>query len=834
MNVPNLPPSYGSINSLSDLMHAMNLYKSELQAGVADVKGSGKFVRERLVKVKELKDFSKEANKYIQEAQDKSNLLAKVKDYMFGKIGGKWGAGLDSAANIGGLVGFAAAFLVIAEIKVQEFIQDEEIKVADKERESVSRGFTLFINKQLANNARFARLESNLAKEKILRDKTAADAAYVLKETPKIRELAQAANKKANDSLYETRTNTERFKTQIANIQKFNNDITYEIREGKKQLQTQINDNVRDTNKALEGIQEDTQKSLNGVIADFSKSIIAMNKNAETNYQNSLTVDKKLNQFTGFDFPRLMDSRINAALSPVAASIATTKIDIKKAIDAANLSQQKSNTNEREIKEIQTKLFTGLPEVRAIQKDIADNIKPSIFKEGETRKIWEAKQSTSLESTFKEYFGQQDVAMKKLQQQFDQSVNDNKRLLDKVTPLAFTTIQETPTKLQQLRTDLDLTKQDITKIKQDVDKGNQMNKEGLDRLNAVGLGVAALTPLILKVPGSTADLITPKIPSLGSIKDVTKQASCEVFQPQGCGGKALDELGQGINQNTNQTVGNNVNDLFNKINTGASAAQITLLNIINGKLGAAIPGGGIAGAIKNLFDNKVVDRTLQMFTLITSMHNALMLSNNIGQTLFSAIDNAGGLFGFSFKNEKGESVGIYEQVKEFYGNIIKEIFGASNVAKLTESFSKANRIYQSVTNMMSDVQQLFDSARNLAEMTAGNTGKIGNALKRFGVVGEKAYNYFPEKINSLTANQAKFEKIREGLESIENAVSTLDTITSEVRSIGDNFHEFNTQKDSFVGTLQGKTQEEIDKTAASKLVSKGGEISETDKEADSD
>ena len=66
--------------------------------------------------------------------------------------------------------------------------------------------------------------------------------------------------------------------------------------------------------------------------------------------------------------------------------------------------------------------------------------------------------------------------------------------------------------------------------------------------------------------------------------------------------------------------------------------------------------------------------------------------------------------------------------------LLSSVIGATNYEALTKKIAAANRIYQSAANVLDLTRSLFDSARNVAELTAENTGKIGNALRESGAV----------------------------------------------------------------------------------------------------
>jgi uncharacterized protein YoxC len=248
---------------------------------------------------------------------------------------------------------------------------------------------------------------------------------------------------------------------------------------------------------------------------------------------------------------------------------------------------------------------------------------------------------------------------------------------------------------------------------------------------------------------------------------------------------ALGNSANTINQNTNQWGRN----LLDKVNAGANATQLALLTKIDNKLGAQIS-GGISGAIKNIFQNKLVDRALQVANLTTTMHNALMLSNNLGQTLFSATNNILNAIGVKIKDEKGSEIGIEQVVSSLFLNFANSLFGAENVAALSANFKKANRIYQSASNIVDSVRSMTDSVKNVAEFTSENIGKIGNALKTYQVIAPDAYKWMPEQINAQSVWMQR-------LQNLEEAASGIEMVSSEVLSITQNANEIKQQLDEF-------------------------------------
>ncbi|MHC5826708.1 MAG: hypothetical protein ACYT04_65290, partial [Nostoc sp.] len=174
-----------------------------------------------------------------------------------------------------------------------------------------------------------------------------------------------------------------------------------------------------------------------------------------------------------------------------------------------------------------------------------------------------------------------------------------------------------------------------------------------------------------------------------------------------------------------------------------------------------------------------VDRIINILTLITTFHNGLMLSNNLGQTLFAAIDNISQAVGFKWKNEKGEESGFSSIVSEWKSDFFKSIFGEENYTELVAEYKKANRIYQATANIFNALQSIGYSILSALEVVGSYVALIGNALRKWGEVGESAYKWFNPQPNF-------HNKFFTTLEGATNVVSQIDQVASEVVSVEQN------------------------------------------------
>ncbi|MDJ0800174.1 MAG: alanine-zipper protein [Calothrix sp. MO_167.B12] len=229
-------------------------------------------------------------------------------------------------------------------------------------------------------------------------------------------------------------------------------------------------------------------------------------------------------------------------------------------------------------------------------------------------------------------------------------------------------------------------------------------------------------------------------------------------------------------------------------------------------LGNVINGAGIAGlsaqinGLQALMTAKfaatwsflTADRTLNVLSAIGTLHNAYMLSGSLSQTLFSIVDNVGGIL---FKDANGESFSTSKVLGQTFENWAKGLFGVTTWEGIKANWKKFNRIYQAGANIVNSVRSMMDSVRNVSEFIAENTGRIGNALKRYAVIGEDAFKWMPEKVDGRSIWLQR-------LENIEEAASGIEMITGEVLNITQNVNEIQQQAETFKKSISDSLTQE--------------------------
>jgi hypothetical protein len=186
------------------------------------------------------------------------------------------------------------------------------------------------------------------------------------------------------------------------------------------------------------------------------------------------------------------------------------------------------------------------------------------------------------------------------------------------------------------------------------------------------------------------------------------------------------------------------------------------------------------------------DKILNGITTTLVIHNAVMLSGNLAQTVGEAA--SGSLSAMGIKDSEGNPIDVNAVVKGKMTNLIKSMIGTENYAALTKKIAAANRIYQSTANVLDLTRSLFDSARNVAELTAENTGKIGNALRESGAVYEDAYQLMQEKVNPQNQAMRRLEGLSNTLQTLEQGASAISEVSSEVVETKENIDELRKEK----------------------------------------
>lgn len=317
-------------------------------------------------------------------------------------------------------------------------------------------------------------------------------------------------------------------------------------------------------------------------------------------------------------------------------------------------------------------------------------------------------------------------------------------------------------------------------------------------LGPIGIGIAGLTALLKPVPGQLEEIKDRTSPQ--ALQDASKAATCDTMQPGGCSSNAI-----------NKATGSLFDRLMQGLGAGADLNSLALLKpikesveLVNTKLGPQLPNGGISGLLSSFFSSfnnlaswMHLDRILNILTFTNSLHNAYMLSNGLEQTLFSMVSNV--LATVGIKDKDGSALDINGIVGRTVDNLFKSVLGTQTVNGIKQDWAKLNRIYQAGANVIGSFQSIANSFQSGIDAIGSQTGKIGNALKRFGVVGERAFGWMSENFNTRTS---WLDRLENSINSVQQVTSNIDTVASEVLSVQDTVKQLREQQKEFETALK--------------------------------
>ncbi|WP_103668445.1 hypothetical protein [Pseudanabaena sp. BC1403] len=300
---------------------------------------------------------------------------------------------------------------------------------------------------------------------------------------------------------------------------------------------------------------------------------------------------------------------------------------------------------------------------------------------------------------------------------------------------------------------------------------------GVFNIPSVDPATALILGSILVAGNTTQNLLNQvnQQTSADSLKDAAKAGSCEMMQSPSCTKGMEDRIKDPIMGNVDAVKDQTV------ANAGAISAIANLLATIWEFLQNRI------GKVLQILNNTVIDRTLGVMNLVTNIHNAALLTRDIGETLGSVVDNVIGLTGLRFTNSEGSQVGFTDVIGSNFRGFLIQVLGAERYVELTLNWQKASMILNSAAQVLNTTQSMLDPISSAVEYGMENVSKGFNALREDGVVSENAYPAMDETIRARRVN--RFERLNDTLEGAENIASNLSSVTSSAVSIKEDYKQ---------------------------------------------
>ena len=234
---------------------------------------------------------------------------------------------------------------------------------------------------------------------------------------------------------------------------------------------------------------------------------------------------------------------------------------------------------------------------------------------------------------------------------------------------------------------------------------------------------------------------------------------------------------------------------INNLSAAGQAFDLALLHQINNKLGPQVD-GGLSGWLGRFSKSLRIDRALNVLNTMLILHNAAQLSRSLLDSISYFVES--GLNVFGLKDEDSAPIDIRGLVGNFVSSGIESLIGAELYQGVSEGWKKTSAIWTATVNIYELTTNSMAGIAEGLEIASQYTGKIGNALKKGGVILENAYEWMDENIRVKTGRLGAVQKVVDGIQTAEETVSNLTEITEQIQETQENVNqiteEFNTIK----------------------------------------
>jgi chromosome segregation ATPase len=183
-----------------------------------------------------------------------------------------------------------------------------------------------------------------------------------------------------------------------------------------------------------------------------------------------------------------------------------------------------------------------------------------------------------------------------------------------------------------------------------------------------------------------------------------------------------------------------------------------------------------------LTKSRLYDKAINTMNFLTNLHNATYLSKSVVDTLFILLEE--GLAIIGIKDDEGNSFSIGTIINQQLSNLMISILGNERATGISDTWNSLSTIYNTGMNVIYSLSTIVDSSRQLVEITGEYVGKIGNALRKSGVVFENSYQRMQEKFDKLTeATESRWSKFFDRANNLETGIGAFSMVTSNILSI---------------------------------------------------
>ncbi|MEM6837682.1 MAG: hypothetical protein AAF609_12600 [Cyanobacteria bacterium P01_C01_bin.120] len=216
-----------------------------------------------------------------------------------------------------------------------------------------------------------------------------------------------------------------------------------------------------------------------------------------------------------------------------------------------------------------------------------------------------------------------------------------------------------------------------------------------------------------------------------------------------------------------------------------------------------------------------IQKVLDVLTFIGVMHNVALLSRDVGETFGWVAGQALNVVGI--EDEEGNTIDVYGWFTSNIQSLLRAMLGDDLYEDARDTWLKASAIVRSASMIIWTMRGIMDATQDLMEWVAENTGKIGNALKAFGVVGRGAYPWMSEGAQARNRIRARISKVTGTLENVEDMASSFSMATGNILEIQDESGELINQFGEFRTTVLDAVPDPWDDNAPVKDAAEQGQ-----------
>lgn len=364
-------------------------------------------------------------------------------------------------------------------------------------------------------------------------------------------------------------------------------------------------------------------------------------------------------------------------------------------------------------------------------------------------------------------------------QDLSKSINNTKI----ATSFNTNSITNNNTKLKELSskvTALETAQMDTTQVKKlrtDISKDTQT------------IVAATLGTMVLPTLNQTATQTSPT-----AISSATNDALCQqANNPSSC-----------LNTRITNPIQKNLGNIVNGVSAGASAANTALntkilnrvtdiQNVVNNSQ------FGLKATkqfLETAWNATGMDKILNAFNTVLALHNATMLSRNLGGSIgdvASSLLNAIGV-----KDSNNEEINVNEFVTARIQSIVNTVIGEQNAQALSTGFNSFNRILVAAQGVVSATRAIKDALQNGQEIIANRVGFLGNSFMEQGILEEDSYPWNDTNISF----RRSFNSFITRVQSVQEVVDEINELVQSGIEVGENVQQISESIEAFQGERQ--------------------------------